>query len=121
MKFLSIYSHEAKSAPSGPPSPEMMATMGKLIEEGMKAGWLLATEGIAGGSKPVRVQSAGGKITVTDGPFAEAKEVLGGYALIQARSKEEAIELTRNFLKVAGDGICEVHQLFEMPAGGPQR
>ena len=92
--------------------------MGKLIEEGMKAGWLLATEGIQWGETPTRVRSDGGKVTVTDGPFAEAKEVLGGYALLQARSRQEAIELGKRFLKVAGDGTCEMYQLFEMPAGG---
>ena len=51
---------------------------------------------------------------MTDGPFAEAKEVIGGYALMRAGSKEEVIELTRKFLEVAGDGTCEIHQLFEM-------
>jgi hypothetical protein len=116
MKFISIFTHEG---PPKPPTPELMAQMGKLIEDGMKAGWLLATEGIQWGETPTRVRSDGGKVTVTDGPFAEAKEVLGGYALMQARSKEEIVELTRQFLKVAGDGICEIHQLYEAPAGGP--
>ena len=118
MRFLSIYTHEAKNA--APPTPELMAAMGKLIEEGMKAGWLLATEGIQAGTAGVRVKSAGGKVTITDGPFAEAKEVLGGYALLQAKSKDEAIELGRKFLKVAGDGVCEMHQLYEMPPGSPR-
>jgi len=63
-----------------------------------------------------RVRSDGGKVTVTDGPFTEAKEVVGGFALIKADSKEEAIQLTRDFLKVAGDGECELRQLYEMPA-----
>jgi hypothetical protein len=58
-----------------------------------------------------------GQVTVTDGPFTETKEVLGGYALMKADSKEQVIELTRNFLKVAGQGTCEIYQLYEMPAG----
>jgi hypothetical protein len=95
----------------------MMAQMGKLIEEGMKAGWLIATEGVQYGTQGTRVHSAGGRITVTDGPFTEAKEVIGGYALLEAGSKAAAIELCRNFLKVAGgDGTCELHQLYQEPA-----
>jgi hypothetical protein len=112
MRFISLYTHVDKGVP---PTQDEMAKMGKLIEEGMKAGWLIATEGVAGGSHGFRVQSTGGKIEVTDGPFAEAKEVIGGYALMRANSKEEVLELTRKFLKVAGDGTCEIHQLFEMP------
>ena len=63
-----------------------------------------------------RVRIASGKITVTDGPFTEAKEVIGGYALLEAKSKAEVVELTRRFLDVAGQGTCEIYPLFEMPA-----
>jgi hypothetical protein len=58
----------------------------------------------------------GAAITVTDGPFAKAKEVLGGYALIEASSRAHVIELTKRFLDVAGQGTCEVHELYELPA-----
>jgi hypothetical protein len=110
MKFLSIY----KTAERGvPPSQEEMAKMGKLIEDGMKAGFLLATEGCLPSALGARVRMSGGKVTVTDGPFTEAKEVVGGFALLQANSKEEALELVKNFLQVAGDGECELRQLFE--------
>jgi hypothetical protein len=115
MRFISIFTHEPSNR--GPTEAEM-AAMGKLIEDAMKEGWLLSTEGVGFGSKGVRVhKSAGGKITVTDGPFAEAKEVLGGYALLQAKSKEEIVAHTRRFLEVAGQGTCEIYQLYEMPAG----
>jgi hypothetical protein len=114
MRFISIFTPKVASAP---PSPELIAAMGKLIEDGMKSGWLIATEGVQWGEVGTRVQKADGKITVTDGPFAEAKEVIGGYALLNVSSKEAAIELTRRFLEVAGDGTCEVHQLFEEHAG----
>ena len=60
-----------------------------------------------------RVRQSNSTITVTDGPFTEAKEVVGGLAILQANSKEEAIELARQFLAVAGDGECELRQLFE--------
>jgi hypothetical protein len=113
MRFISLYKHEKKDVP---PSPELMAEMGKLIENGMKEGWLLATEGIGPNARPFRVRSARGAISVTDGPFAEAKEVIGGYAVMRASSREECIALCKRFLKVAGDGECEVAELYEPPA-----
>src|SRR5262249_30465649 len=110
MKFLSIY----KTAERGvPPTQEEMAVMGKLIEDGMKAGWLLATEGCLPSALGARVRRSGNQLTVTDGPFSESKELVGGFAILQAKSKEEAIELARQFLKVAGDGECELRQLYE--------
>jgi hypothetical protein len=91
--------------------------MGKLVEDGMKAGWLIATEGVSFAATGVRVhKSTAGKITVTDGPFAEAREVIGGYALLKAASKDEVVELTRRFLNAVGQGTCEIYQLYEMPA-----
>jgi hypothetical protein len=114
MRFLSIY----KSAEKGvPPSQEEMARMGKLIEEGMKAGWLLGTEGCLPSALGARVRLSDGKHTVTDGPFTEAKEVVGGFAILQAKSKEEAIQLVKNFLQVVGGGECELRQLYEANAG----
>ena len=117
MRFISLFTHEKKN--NVPPTEAEMATMGKLIEDGMKAGWLIATEGVQFGQEGVRIhKDAGGEIAVTDGPFSEAKEVIGGYALLRARSKAEVVELCRTFLKAVGQGTCEVHALFEMPAGG---
>ena len=114
MRFISIFTHEPVNRA---PTEAEMAAMGKLIEDAMKEGWLLSTEGVGFGNTGVRVhRSAGGKITVTDGPFTEAKEVIGGYALLQAASKEEIVKLTRRFLEVAGQGTCEIYPLYEMPA-----
>jgi hypothetical protein len=113
MRFLSIY----RSAETGaPPTEEHIAEMGKLVEQGMRAGWLLATEGCLPSALGARVRRVGGKVTVTDGPFTEAKEVVGGFALIEASSKEEAIALCKDFLEVAGDGECEIRQLYQAPA-----
>ena len=113
MRFISIFTHEPINRS---PSAAEMAAMGKLVEEGMKAGWLLATEGVSFGTTGLRVhRSRDGKVTVTDGPFAEAKEVIGGYALMKAASRDEILELTRKFLGVAGQGTCEIYQLYEMP------
>ena len=113
MKFLSIY----KTTETGAmPAPEEMARMGKLVEEGMKAGFLLAVEGCMPSANGARVRLSNGKVSVTDGPFIESKEVIGGLAILQADSKAAAIELVRQFLNAAGDGECELRQLFE---GGP--
>ncbi|HXI58395.1 MAG TPA: YciI family protein [Polyangia bacterium] len=117
MRFISLFTQEKKN--NVPPTQAEMEAMGKLIEDGMKAGWLIATEGVQFGGTGVKVhKAAGGDITVTDGPFTEAKEVIGGYALMRANSKAEVVQLCRNFLQVVGQGTCEVHELFEQPASG---
>src|SRR5215470_6673382 len=116
MRFISIFTHEPTNRP---PTEAEMATMGKLIEDGMKAGWLVATEGVHFGATGVRVhKNSDGKVMVTDGPFAETKEVIGGYALLKAATKDEVVELTRRFLNAVGQGTCEIYQLYEMPTGG---
>ena len=113
MRFISIFTHEPTNRA---PTEAEMANMGKLIEDAMKEGWLLSTEGVSFGSKGVRVhKSSNGKVTVTDGPFSESKEVIGGYALLKAANKDEVVELTRHFLNVVGQGTCEIYQLYEMP------
>jgi hypothetical protein len=96
-----------------PPDETMMAQMGQFVEELTRSGVLLAT----GGLDPVgtRVTSSGGKVTVTDGPFAEAKEAIISFALVEVRSKEEAIELTRRFWQIAGSGEGAIQQVY-----GPQ-
>ena len=113
MRFLSIYKHAERGTP---PTQEEMANMGALIEEAMRDGWLLATEGCLPSALGARVRRDGDTVTVQDGPFTEAKELVGGFALMQASSKEEAVELCRRFLAVAGEGECELRQLYEAPA-----
>ena len=113
MKFLSIYTTVERTTP---PSAEEMAAMGKLIEEGMKAGTLLSTEGCMPTALGARVRRSGGKISVTDGPFTESKEVVAGFAILSANSKEEAIQLTKDFLNVVGEGQCELRQIYEQGA-----
>ena len=112
MKFLSIY----KSRDTGvPPSPQHMADMQRLIEKHMKSGALVATEGCLPTALGARVRKDGTSVNVTDGPFTESKEVVGGFAILQATSKAHAIELAKEFLDVAGDGECEIRQVFEGP------
>jgi len=113
MRFLSIFKSAERNTP---PSPQEMATMGKLIEEGMKAGYLLATEGCCPSKLGARVRRSNGMLSVTDGPFTESKELVGGFAILKANSKAEAIELAKRFLQVVGEGECEVRQLFEPDA-----
>jgi hypothetical protein len=95
-----------------------MESMAKLIEEGMKAGWLLGTEGCLPSALGARVRIDNGTLKVTDGPFTEAKELVGGFAILQADSKQGAIELAKNFLKVVGQGECELRQLYDAAEGG---
>jgi len=111
MKFLSLYKTVERNAP---PSVEEIERMGKLVEEGMKSGYLVAVEGcMPSAMGGARVRKSNGSISVTDGPFTESREVIGGLAIISANSREEAIEHVRCFLNVAGDGECELRQLFE--------
>jgi hypothetical protein len=116
MRFLSIYKSVERNAP---PSVEEVARMEALIEESMKSGSLLATEGCLPSALGARVRRSGGTVTVTDGPFSESKEVVGGFALLEAASKEEAIAMVRKFLDVAGDGECEIRQLYTASEEGP--
>ncbi len=111
MRFLMTYTGDDQ----GPPSPEKMAAIGKFAEEMARSGTLLDTGGILPSSKGARLVQSKGKFTVTDGPFPETKELIVGYVIVQTRSKEEAIELARRFMAVAGDGTGEVRQLV-----GPQ-
>ncbi len=112
MKFLSIYKSVERNAP---PSQEEIDKIGKLIEQEMKAGTLVATEGCLPSALGARVRMSGGNVSVTDGPFTEAKEVIGGFAILQANSKAEAIEMAKRFLDVVGEGECELRQVYEAP------
>ncbi len=113
MRFMTLYKpgHEADA----PPSPEHIAEMGRFIEELAKSGVLLATDGLQSSAKGARVRIHDGKFTVTDGPFTETKELVAGYAIINAKSKAEAIELTKRFLKVMGEGESEIRLMHDAP------
>jgi hypothetical protein len=111
MRFLCLYKSAKDEA--APPTEREIAEMGRLVEEMTKEGVLLSTEGCQPTAMGARVRITDGRITVVDGPFSEAKEVVGGLAIIQASSKEEAIELTTRFLRVAGNGESEIRQLYD--------
>ena len=120
MKFLCLYkpSDIEKAERGGPPSPEEMERMGKYVEQQMRTGALVATEGCAPTALGAKVRLNKGNVTVIDGPFTEAKEVVAGLAILQANSKQEAILMVQDFLKFAGDGEVEVRQLYEPATGG---
>lgn len=109
MRFLMMTKGDP-SATGNPPDEKLMMEMGKLIEEMTKAGVLLATGGLD--PNGIHIKSSGGEITVTDGPFAEAKEAVVGFALIEVRTREEAIEASRRFWEVVGDGEGEIREVF---------
>ena len=93
--------------------------MGTFMEEATRAGVLLETGGLTPSAQGVTVRYADGTFTVTDGPYAEGKELIGGWALLQASSKAEVIEWTKRFLRIAGGGESRVRQIpegFEPPA-----
>ncbi|HEY7596711.1 MAG TPA: YciI family protein [Actinophytocola sp.] len=92
------------------PDEKLQAEMAEFIQETAAAGVLLATGGLEPGG--TRMISSGGEITVTDGPYTEAKEAVGGFALVEVRSKEEALELARRFRGIVGDGESLIHQVF---------
>jgi hypothetical protein len=120
MRFLMIFKPDEEATKRNeagvPPTQQEIAQMGKLIEEMAKAGVLLSTEGCQSSSKGARVRRSGERVTVTDGPFTEAKEIVGGFAIVKAKSKAEAIEWAKRFLDVAGNGESEILQLHEEAA-----
>jgi hypothetical protein len=92
----------------------MAEEMGKFMAECVSAGVLLATEGFGPTTATdLKVRLKDGEFRVTDGPFTEAKEVIGGFAIMSCKSREELLEWTRRFLKIAGEGECEIHQLSD--------
>ena len=115
MRFMGLLRADAESEAGAPPSPELMARMGTFLEDVTKAGVLLGTDGLHPSSRGARVRLANGKVTVTDGPFTESKELVASYALLQVKSKEEAIEwIKRSPNPFPGaDAEIEIRQLFE--------
>lgn len=111
MRFMSLYKPGFESTQA--PSQEHIEAMGKLINEMIKAGTLVDTGGMQHSSTGFRVEKNGSQVTVTDGPFTEAKEVIGGYAILEARNREHAVELARYFLNVVGGGVCDIRPMHQ--------
>lgn len=118
MKFMSMVrgSHANEGMP---PDPKLMAAIGALAEKYFQKGVMVSMGGLAPSSSGTMVRATGGKLVVQDGPFAEVKEVIGGFAIMECESQAEAVELAREFLQIHIDilgpsyeGACEVRQLF---------
>jgi len=117
MRFMMIVKANKDSEAGVLPTEEQLAEMGKYNEELVKAGVLLAAEGLHASAKGARVRFSGAKRTVIDGPFTEAKELIAGFWLIQAKSKEEAIEWAKRV--PFEESEIEVRQVFELEDFGP--
>ena len=114
MRFMVIVKATKDSEAGTMPSTEMLTAMGKYNEELVKAGIMLAGEGLHPSSKGARVRFSGDKRTVIDGPFAETKELIAGFWIWQVKSKEEAIEWVKRCPNPTGaEGEIEIRQLFE--------
>jgi hypothetical protein len=107
MRFLG-YTLGDETAPMPPPTPELMTAMDEMIEDATKAGVLVATGGIAPTSMGAKVTLKDGEFTVIDGPFTEAKEIIGGWALLECRDLAEAVEWSKRFVSVLGEGEVRV-------------
>jgi hypothetical protein len=110
--FMIPGNYQKPSDPNFAPPADGVAKMMKYNEQLAKAGVLLTLDGLTPPEKGARVRYKGGKVTVSDGPFTEAKEVVGGYWLIQVKSREEAIEWARR-IPAGDDDIVEIRQIFE--------
>jgi hypothetical protein len=123
MKYLTFIRHAESYRQAGPPAA-LMEAMGKFVEKSRKDGVLDSTGGLLPSKDGARVRLADGKITVTDGPFTESKEVIGGWAILKADSKAEAVRIATEFMELhrkhwpGFDGESEVRPMFD-PGVGP--
>ena len=120
MRFMMIVKADPGYEAGRPPDPALIAAIGKLSEEMTRRGVLIQSGGLLPSSKGARVRVSGGKMAVTDGPFAETKELIGGFAILEAASKEEAIRLGKEFMQLhvdvvgeAYEGTLEVRPMFD--------
>ncbi len=118
MRFLMMSKTNAHFEAGDPPSTELLERMGAFMKETAASGVLLQADGLLPSSFGARVSARGGQINVTDGPFAEAKEIVGGFAFIEARNLDEAKEWGRRFATIH-DGECEVEIRQVAGPGGP--
>ena len=125
MRFMMVVKADSGYEAGRPLDPALLAAVGELSAKMTKAGVLLQQGGLLPSSKGARVRVSGGKMTVTDGPFAETKEVIGGFAILEAASKEDAIRLGKEFMQVHVDvlgesyeGTLEIRPMFDTANGG---
>ena len=120
MRFLIMHKSNEENEAGVPPGKELIEGMSKLMEESSREGVLLAAEGVHPSSRGALLSFSGGKRIVTDGPFAEAKELIAGFAIVQVDSKDEAIEWATRFADVIGDVEIEIRQVVELSDFAPE-
>ena len=108
MRYLALWHPQQNGVP---PTQNHHVQMGRLIEEMTKAGVLQDTGGWDPKAPAILVKNSGGKVTVTDGPYAEAKELVAGFAIFQVTSREEAVKWGSRFIEIAGDGVSEMREI----------
>ncbi len=113
MRFMILRKADRNTEAGVLPTEGLLAAMGKYMEEMNKAGVLLSGEGLQPSSKGTRVKRTGTKVSVTDGPFPETKELIGGFCIIEVKSKQEAIDWIKRWPAEDGDVELEIRQLFE--------
>ena len=112
MRFLGYTLANESDLPTEPPPPELYEKMGTFVEEAINAGVIVATGGIAPTSEGAKITLKDGQFTVVDGPFAEAKEIVGGWAIMECRDMDEAIEWSKRFVSVLGKGEVRVRPVI---------
>ena len=123
MKYLTFIRHSESYREAGPPAA-LMEAMGKFVEESFKNGRLVDTGGLMASKEGARIRLSGGELTVMDGPFSETKEIIGGWAILNAATKADAIRMSSEFMELhrkhwpGFEGECEIRAMFE-PGQGP--
>jgi len=118
MRFMMMVKMD-ESMPAGPPPPALFAAIGEMGEQARKDGTLLEEGGLLPSAAGALVRLSGGQVSVIDGPFTEAKELIGGFAVYQVRTKDDAIEAARQFMQLHADhwpgaeAVCEVRQMAD--------
>jgi hypothetical protein len=114
MRFLGLLKADRSSEAGEPPSPELMERCCQFMQEVMKAGVLVASEGLQPSATGKRVRVENNQVTIIDGPFAELKEVVASYAILETKDMAEAVQWTRRFLEVLGGGECEIRPIMQL-------
>lgn len=128
MRFMMMVKGDKNHEAGLPPDPALIAAIGKHSEDMVRSGVMLANGGLMPSATGARVRASRGNLSVTDGPFTETKELIGGYAIVEAKSRDDAIELGKQFMALhvrvlgdAYDGECEVRQMYDGPDCKPSR
>ena len=115
MRYMMMFKPDKDPEPGVPPCKQHLPEMAKLMDELRRAGTLLASEGLMPSNTGARVRLSDGKLSVRDGPFAEAKELVAGFAIVNVSSRAEAVELAKRFLDIAGGGESDILEVMEVP------